>query len=94
MTRLCQLGGVTRAGFYAWRQRPVSRRTRQDRALLAGVPALFEASGGTSGSLRIRRALADQGHAVSERRVARLMRAAGLRGRVARVDRPKAGTHR
>jgi putative transposase len=56
--------------------------------------AIFEASGGTYGSPRIQEALAMRGHRVSGRRVERLMRAEGMRARVARVYRPKAGTHR
>jgi transposase InsO family protein len=94
VTRLCRLFAVTRAGFYAWRARPVSRRQSEDRVLLEAVRAVFEASGGTYGSPRVQRALRAEGHHVSERRAARLMRTDGLRGRVVRVYRPKAGTHR
>ena len=94
MTRLCRLFAVTRAGFYAWRRRPVSARRRQDRALIEDMRAIFESSGGTYGSPRIHESLAGRGHRVSRRRVERLMRADGLRARVARVYRPKAGTHR
>ena len=94
VTRLCRLFGVTRAGFYAWRRRPVSARRRQDRDLLEAMRAIFEGSGGTYGSPRIQQGLAGRGHQVSRRRVERLMRADGMRGRVARVYRPKAGTHR
>jgi transposase-like protein len=93
VTRLCRTFGVTRAGYYAWRQRPVSPRRRQDQALLEEMRAIFEGSGGTYGSPRIHEALAAEGHRVSRRRVERLMRAEGLRARVARVYRPKAGTH-
>jgi putative transposase len=92
--RLCRLFAVTRAGFYAWRRRPVSARARQDRGLLDEMRAIFERSGGTLGSPRIQRALQARGHRVSSRRVARLMRQDGLRGRVARVYRGKAGVHR
>jgi len=94
VTRLCRTCGVTRAGYYAWRQRPVSPRRRQDRALLDERRAIFECSGGTYGSPRMHESLAGRGHRVSRRRVERLMRADGMRARVARVYRPKAGTHR
>jgi transposase InsO family protein len=56
--------------------------------------AIFEGSGGTYGSPRIQQALAAGGHGVSRRRVARLMREDGLRARVVRVYRGKAGVHR
>jgi putative transposase len=94
VTRLCRLFAVTRAGFYAWRHRPMSARRRQDRDLLEAMRAIFEGSGGTYGSPRIQEGLAGRGHHVSRRRVERLMRADGMRARVARVYRPKAGTHR
>ena len=94
MTRLCRLFAVTRAGFDAWRERPVSARARQDRALLEEIRAIFERSGGTYGSPRIHQALTVRGHRLSRRRVERLMRTAGWRARVARVYRGKAGTHR
>jgi putative transposase len=94
VTRLCRLFAVTRAGFYAWRTRPASRRQSEDRVLLEDVRAIFEYSGGTYGSPRVVRALRARGRRVSGRRVARLMRADGLRGRVVRVYRRKAGTHR
>ena len=63
VTRLCRLFAVTRAGFYAWRRRPVSARRRQDRDLLEEMRAIFERSGGTYGSPRIQRALPARGHA-------------------------------
>jgi putative transposase len=94
VTRLCRLFAVTRAGYYAWHERPASARQRQDWALLEELRAIFEGSRGTYGSPRIHRALTVRGHRVSRRRVERLMRSDGLQGRVARVYRAKAGTHR
>ena len=94
MTRLCALYGVTRAGYYAWRARPVSARQAQDRMLLETMQEIFEWSDGTYGSPRLLRELRARGHWVSRRRVERLMRVGGLRARVVRVYRRKAGTHR
>ena len=94
MTRLCRCYGVTRPGYYAWRQRPASRHQEQDRILCERITAIFTASRGTYGSPRVHQALRHGGQRVSRRRVERLMRAGGLRGRVARVYRRKAGTHR
>jgi len=62
--------------------------------LLEEIRAIFERSGGTYGSPRIQPELAARGHHISRRRVERLMRVGALRARVARVYRPKAGTHR
>ena len=94
MTRLCRLFAVTRAGFYAWRDRPASAHARQDRVLLEDIRAIFEHSGGTYGSPRIYRALTARGYRLSHRRVERLMRVGGWRARVVRVYRRTAGTHR
>ena len=94
VTRLCALYGVTRAGYYAWRARPVSPRQAQDRVLLKAMQEMFERSDGTYGSPRLHRGLRARGHRVSRRRVERLMRLGGWRARVVRVYRRKAGTHR
>jgi len=94
VTRLCRLFGVTRPGYYAWRQRPISAHARQDRILLDEMRVIFERSDGTYGSPRLYRALADRGYPVSHRRVERLMHQAGWRARVVRVYRRTAGTHR
>ena len=93
MNRLCALYRVTRAGYYAWRQRGVSARTEQDRMLAVQIRAIFEASRGTYGSPRVHRALAAQGIRVSRRRVERLMRAAGRRARMARLYRANPKLH-
>src|SRR5262245_62181719 len=58
------------------------------------MAGIFHHSGGTYGSPRLHRALRERGHRVSRRRVERLMRVGGWRARLARVYRPKAGTHR
>ena len=87
------LYGVTRAGYYAWRRRGDSARRRQDRGLLVQIQALFERSRRTYGSPRIHRALAAGGVHVSRRRVARLMREAGLRARAVTLYRRIPGLH-
>jgi len=93
VTRLCRLYGVTRAGYYAWRHRPVSPRTEQNRRLTARIAWLFAAHHGRYGSPRIHHLLRTQGWPVSRRRVARLMRVAGLRARVVRVYRANPRLH-
>jgi putative transposase len=91
---MCSLYGVTRAGYYAWRSRGESAHQVEDRRLLKEIGAIFAASGGTYGSPRIQRSLAEQGFAVSRRRVERLMRLAGLRARVVRIYRSNPRLHR
>src|SRR5207247_174007 len=94
VTRLCALYGVTRAGYYAWRRRPVSDHAAQDRELERRIQRLFQQHRGTYGSPRIHRALHAEGCTVSRRRVARLMRTAGLRARVVQIYRANPRLHR
>jgi putative transposase len=42
--RLCELFGISRSGFYAWRSRPISKRAREDVVLLDHIQNEFEAS--------------------------------------------------
>lgn len=93
MRRLCALYGVTRPGYYAWRHRGMSARAEQDRILTTQVRQIFDGSHGTYGSPRVHRALVAQGLHVSRRRVERLMRAAGLRARIARLYRANPKLH-
>jgi putative transposase len=79
--KMCRLLGVSRSGFYAWVDRPTCDRKRQDLALTGKIAAIHRRSRGTYGSPNIHAELADDhGIRVSRKRVARLMRAAGLKG--------------
>lgn len=94
MTRLCRRYHVTPGGYYAWRRRPISAHAEQDRTLTVAITRCFTRHRGRYGSPRIHQLLVADGHVVSRRRVARLMRAAGLRGKAVRGYRGKIGTHR
>ena len=74
----CRVLGVSESGYYAWRQRPPSARARADRELSQRIRAIHEQSRGTYGTPRIRAELRDAGVACSRKRVARLLRQAGL----------------
>ncbi len=78
---MCRLLKVSRSGFYAWDGRPMSARARTDLALTAKIEAIHRRSKGVYGSPTIHAELADDhGIRIGRKRVARLMRAAGLRG--------------
>jgi len=94
VTRLCRRYGVTRAGFYAWCRRPRSAHAQQDQSLLITITRLFRKHHGRYGNPRIHQLLVAAHWAVSRRRVARLMRTAGLRAKAVRGYRGKVGTHR
>ncbi len=77
---MCRLLGVSASGYYAWQGRAPSARDQSDAALLERIREFHLISRGTYGAPRIHAELADQGHAVSRKRIARLMRNAGLAG--------------
>lgn len=81
VTALCRMLGVSRAGFYAWRGRAPSRRRRRDDELLVQIRAAHAASRHTYGSPRVHAELRAQGTVCAQKRVARLMRADGIRAR-------------
>lgn len=77
---MCRVLGVSRSGYYAWLKRPPSERAKRDAELTEKIEAIHERSRGTYGSPRIHAELRAQGIRVGKKRVARLMREAGLKG--------------
>jgi len=75
---LCATLGVSRSGYYAWKDRPASPRAIAGQRLGVRIQAAFVGSRRTYGSPRIARQLGCPG---SRNRIARLMREAGLQGR-------------
>ena len=73
--------GVSTAGYYAWRSRPPSARAQADDALLKQVRTIHATSQGTYGAPRVHAELRANGRAaVGRKRIARLMRMAGIVG--------------
>ena len=77
---ICQTLGVSPSGYYAWASRPPSARSLADAALTKRIRTIHEESRETYGMPRVHAELFDQGERVSGKRVARLMKAAGLHG--------------
>jgi putative transposase len=78
---MCRLLKISPSGFYAWDERAMSARERVDIALTARIHQIYRRSRETYGSPMIHAELADEhGIRVGRKRVARLMRAAHLRG--------------
>jgi hypothetical protein len=50
---MCRLYGVSSAGYYAWRGRPISRRSTEDHRLVAKIRDVYEESRQTYGSPRV-----------------------------------------
>ena len=76
---MCRALTVSPAGYYAWRWRPESARETANRVLVAKIRVIHRESRETDGSPRIWDARLKQGHGVGEHRIARLMRAEGIR---------------
>jgi putative transposase len=77
----CRLLGVSRSGFYARRNSTPSPRDEENELLLKHIRQIHADSRGTYGSPRVHAELTlGVGLAVNEKRVARLMRQAGIRG--------------
>ena len=72
--------GVSPSGFYAWRNRPPSARATADAKLLGRIRAFHATSDGTYGVPRIYEDFLEEGTPIGRKRIARLMRSAGLRG--------------
>src|SRR5215213_2161456 len=81
---LCSVLGVSRAGYYAWKDRPTSARQRRDDELTSQIVAIHAESNGIYGWPRVHAELRHRGVRVSRKRVARLMRETGLSGMVRR----------
>jgi len=78
---MCEVLGVSKAGFYAWRRRPLSPRAQHDAVILERIRCIHKDSRQTYGAPRIHFELQDEhGISCSRKRVARLMAAAGIRG--------------
>ncbi len=82
---MCRLLGVSSSGFYDWLGRPVSVHERENAQLLSAIKHSHEASDGTYGSPRVVRDLIDAGFSCSKNRVARLMKAAGIKAVISGV---------
>jgi transposase InsO family protein len=78
---MCAVFGVSPSAYYEWEREQESEHARRDSELLSLVRQLFVDFKGRYGAPRIHDALAKQGVNVSRKRVARLMRDAGLRAK-------------
>lgn len=87
MKRLCKHLSVSRSGYYDWLTREESTRSKSDHSLLAHIQRIFDENKGIYGSPRIHQALRKIGISVGRKRVARLMKKAGLKARFATVFR-------
>jgi putative transposase len=82
---MCRVLEVSRSGFHAWERREPSARAIADQALTGRIAEIHTDSRKTYGSPRVHAELRlEDGVRVGRKRVARLMRRAGLAGQVKR----------
>jgi transposase InsO family protein len=77
----CEVLGISRSGYYAWKKRKQSQRELENQALIEHIRRIHRMSRKTYGSPRVHAALGRDGRWVNHKRVARLMRQEGLVGR-------------
>jgi putative transposase len=78
VSTMCRLLKVSRSGFYAWQCRPESRRTREDRSLLARIEAIHRKSREAYGTVKAWKELRARGVSCGRNRVGRLRKRAGI----------------
>src|SRR6267143_766431 len=87
VTIMCDVLGVSPAGYYAWRSRPESARSAANRELVDDIKRVHRDACGRYGSPRVHAELRAQGRGASRGRIERLMRRHGIRAIMARPRR-------
>ena len=80
ISSMARVLGVSTAGYYAWRDRPPSAHAQADAALLKQVRTVHASSRQIYGAPRVHAQLRAEGARHGRKRIARLMREAGLVG--------------
>ena len=91
---LLEFFGVSKSGYYDWRERQPSARALEDVELKKKIQQIFTENKGRYGSPRIFKVLRKQGYCISKRRVERLYKSLKLVARVVKVTYSSAGTKR
>ena len=85
---LCSALEVSKAGFYAWLDRPKSPQEQRRDTLLGEIRAIHQTVKGRYGSPRLHAELLARGHTCALNTVARLMQEAGIVARTHKKFRP------
>jgi transposase InsO family protein len=78
---MCRVLQVSKAGYYAWSNRPLSARAVEDAQLVEDIKDIHRRSRRTYGSPRVHEELKADGKAHGEKRIARIMHAEGIRAK-------------
>jgi putative transposase len=82
IVELCRVLEVARSGYYGWLNGQATARDMSDSQLAEQIKSIFEAKRGNYGSRRITHELRRAGQKCNHKRVERIMRQQGLRGRL------------
>ncbi len=83
LTRLCEMLEVSPSGYHDWRDRPESHRSRENKRLTARIAYYHRQSHEIYGSPKVHIDLVKEGEIVSVNRVARLMKVAEIKSKMA-----------
>jgi len=83
----CRVLGVSLSGYYRWRRDPVGKRESAQLELVAEIREVHVGRKRVYGSRRVRKELVDRGRSVSINTVAKTMKTAGIRSKIARRHR-------
>jgi putative transposase len=78
---MCRVLEASKAGYYAWRNRDKSSHEKRDEEIIKKIVEIHRKSRKTYGSPRIHRALRKKGITCGRKRVARIMREVGIKGK-------------
>jgi len=78
---LCAVLEVTRSGYYTWRSGDETAREAANRLWLERIRRVYQENKGRYGSPRVTEQLRREGHLCNRKRIERLMRQNGLKGR-------------
>ena len=87
VTLQCEVLGVTRQGFYAWRSRKPSKTALYRAELTEAVKQVYHQNRQVYGAVRIQKELQQQGHACNRKTVAKVMKSAGISAATGRAFR-------
>lgn len=82
ITKMSEVFGVSRSGYYRWMGRSPCRRAVENARLRQAIGRVWNSSNRKYGSPRIHRQLASEGWGASRQRIARLMRGMGMASRI------------
>ena len=86
---MCKVLKVHHSGYYKWIKEPLSKRDIYNQVLLIHIKRVYEESDGIYGYRNIQKELKDLGYQVNKKRVARVMKEAGLFGVGAYKSKPR-----